>query len=367
MQESLVPDQLNFYDLSLKDLKSHLKSLGKEQFRAQQIFKWVYEKKVTEFEAMSNISKGFRSELPRLLHFSLPKVTSHLISQDGTQKFLFSGLANDTFEAVLIPSDDRLTLCVSSEVGCNMACKFCLTGKQKMTRKLNASEIVGQFIWAAKALAEQAKGDSSKGTQSEGNQHRISNIVFMGMGEPLDNPENVFKAIEILTSDWGINLSKKRITVSTSGIVPRMHLVADNKVRLAVSLNGVDNEIRSHLMPINKKYPLEVLLKACREHYQRSKDKITFEYVLIRGVTDSLDDAKKLHKLTRSVPCKINIIPFNEHSGSKFQSPTEEAVKAFQKELMDLGTHVLLRKSMGRDIYAACGQLRSKVENHSTS
>jgi 23S rRNA (adenine2503-C2)-methyltransferase len=181
----------------------------------------------------------------------------------------------------------------------------------------------------------------------------------MGMGEPLDNPEAVFKAIEILQSDWGMNVSRRKITVSTSGLVPEMWRVADAKVRLAVSLNAVSDEVRSRIMPINNKYPLKQLLEACREHYRQSKDKITFEYVLLAGVTDSLEDARKLYKLTKSIPCKINLIPFNEHPGSDFLRPSEQVVRAFQNELIYLGAHVLLRKTMGRDIYAACGQLNA--------
>ncbi len=340
----------SFFDFTLEDLESFLKGLGKEHYRAQQLFKWVYERKVFDFTQMTNLSKDFRQELPDVLDLSLPRVVSHLKSAiDGTQKFLFDVGDGDTVEAVLIPSDDRLTLCVSSEVGCNMACKFCFTAKQKLKKRLTAGQIVGQFVQAHLAL-------------SEG--QRISNIVFMGMGEPLDNPEAVFKSIEILHSEWGMNVSRKKITVSTSGLVPEMWRVAAAKVRLAVSLNGSTDEIRSQVMPINKKYPMSELLKACREHARVTKDKITFEYVLLKGVTDSLEDARRLHQITRSVPCKINIIPFNEHPQSGYTRPSDEVVKQFQDELIRLGSHVLLRKTMGRDIFAACGQLNATYKNH---
>lgn len=340
----------SFFDLSLEDLKKFLKGLGKEQYRAQQLYKWVYERRIFEFENMTNLSKDFREELPKVLDLSLPRVISHLKSaMDGTQKFLFDVGDGDSVEAVLIPSDDRLTLCVSSEVGCNMACRFCFTAKQKLKKRLTAGQIVGQFVQALQSLPEG---------------QRISNIVFMGMGEPLDNPEAVFKAIEILHSEWGLNVSRRKITVSTSGLVPEMWRVADAKVRLAVSLNGSTEEIRSQVMPINKKYSLEQLLAACREHARITKDKITFEYVLLKGVTDSLEDARRLHKLTRSVPCKINIIPFNEHPQSGYHRPSDETVKQFQDELIRLGSHVLLRKTMGRDIFAACGQLNATYKDH---
>lgn len=339
----------NFYDLTLAQIQNLIAGKGKEKFRAQQIFRWVYEKRISSFTEMSNISRDFSKELEGVFHFKLPKKVSELKSLDGTRKYLFDIGEGNTIETVLIPSgEDRLTLCVSSEVGCNMACKFCFTGKQKLKRRLSTSEIVGQFMHVHDSLQPEGK--------------RISNIVFMGMGEPLDNPESVFASIDILTSEWGINLSKRKITVSTSGLVPLMPLITQAGVRLAVSLNAPNDEVRNHIMPINKKYPLSELLAACKDHCAESGDKVTFEYVLLKGVTDSLKDAKELHQLTRGVPCKINIIPFNEHPGSDFQRPERESVLRFQAELMRLGAHVLLRKTMGRDIYAACGQLTSVYE-----
>ncbi len=334
----------NFFGLTLSDLENILQGMGKEKFRAQQLFKWVYEKRTFDFSQMSNLAKNFRDELPLFIDLSLPKVIKHLKSVDGTQKFLFDVGDGESVESVLIPSDDRLTLCISSEVGCNMACKFCFTAKQKLKKRLTAADIVGQFLQVSLLLNPD---------------QRISNIVFMGMGEPLDNPDEVFKAIEILHSDWGMNVSRKKITVSTSGLVPEMWRVAHAKVRLAVSLNGYNDEVRSQVMPINKKYPLKDLLAACREYYKETKEKITFEYVLLQGITDSIEAARALHKLTRSIPCKINIIPFNEHPDSGFHRPSDETVKAFQQELTFLGSQVLLRKTMGRDIFAACGQLNA--------
>jgi len=338
----------NFYGMSQDDLRSFLKGLGKEQFRAQQIFKWVYEQRVTELEQMSNLSKTFREELKDLLDFSLPPVVSHLISVDGTQKFLFDVGDGNTIEAVVIPSEDRLTLCISSEVGCNMACKFCFTGKQKLKRRLKAHEIVGQYMQVSDHLKEG---------------QRISNLVFMGMGEPLDNPEAVFKSIEVLHDPWGMNLSRKKITVSTSGLVPEMWRIAASKARLAVSLNGSNDEIRSQVMPINKRYPIKELFAACRKYVEETGDKVTFEYVMLKGVTDGLEQARELHQLTRSIPCKINLIPFNEHPGSGFERPSDDQIQKFQDELIRLGSHVLLRRTMGRDIFAACGQLTSEFAN----
>ncbi len=335
---------VNFYSMTLEDLKDYLKGRGKEQFRAQQIFKWVYEQRVIDPEKMTNLSKKFREELPQLLSFELPPVVKHLKSVDGTQKLLFDMGQGNTVEAVVIPSEGRLTLCISSEVGCNIACKFCFTGKQKLKRRLRTEEIVGQFM----AVHDRLEADQ-----------RISNIVFMGMGEPLDNPEAVFKTVEVIHSPWGINLSRKKITVSTSGIIPEMWRIADAKVRLAVSLNAPNDEIRSQVMPINRKYPVSDLLKACKDYCEKTGDKVTFEYVLMKGVTDQLEHARQLVKLVRGVPCKINIIPFNEHPGSGYERPSDAQVELFHTELIKLGAHVLLRRSMGRDIFAACGQLTS--------
>lgn len=343
-----TPELTNFYSFTLPDLEAFLKQFGKEKFRAQQIFKWVYEQRVTDFDQMLNLSKDLRAELKNLITFKLPPVIKHLISVDGTQKFLFDVRDGNSIEAVVIPSDDRLTLCVSSEIGCNMACQFCFTGKQKLKRRLTADEIVGQFMVVQDSLAKEGQG------------RKLSNIVFMGMGEPLDNSDNVFKSIDVIHSPWGVNLSLKKITVSTSGLIPEMYKVAEAKVRLAVSLNGYSDEVRSLVMPINKKYPLKDLLEECKRYYRATGEKITMEYVLLKGVTDQIDHARQLVKLLRDVPCKINLIPFNEHPGSGFERPSDETVQAFHAETQKLGAQVLLRRTMGRDIFAACGQLTTK-------
>ena len=338
----------NFYEYSLPELEQILTGLGKEKFRAKQVFKWVYEQRVENYDEMSNVSKAFRAELPNIFHFELPRTVAELKSKDGTRKWLFDIGDGMTIETVLIPNKDRLTLCVSSEVGCNIACRFCFTGKQKLKRRLTAGQIVGQFLHANDSLAKEGL--------------RVTNIVFMGMGEPLDNPDAVFKAIEILHDQNGIGLSRKKITVSTSGLVPMMPLISKAGVRLAVSLNAPNDEIRSYVMPINKKWNVYQLLDACREYYAETNDRITFEYVLLKGVTDKIEQAKELWDLVRDIPCKINLIPFNEHPGSGFERPEPAQVIAFQNELIRLGAHVLLRKTMGRDIFAACGQLTSKYE-----
>ena len=300
------------------------------------------------FEEMSNVSKNFRKELPGIFHFRLPKTVAELKSKDGTRKWLFDIGDGMTIETVVIPNKDRLTLCVSSEVGCNIACRFCFTGKQKLKRRLSTGQIVGQFLHAQDSLKKEGL--------------RITNIVFMGMGEPLDNADAVFKAIEILHQPNGIGFSRRKITVSTSGLVNMMPRITEAGVRLAVSLNAPNNEIRDQVMPINKRWDINQLLEACRAHVRDSGDRVTFEYVLLKGITDRLAHARELWSMVKDIPCKINIIPFNEHPSSGFERPDVESVLAFQNELIRLGAHVLLRKTMGRDIFAACGQLTSKYE-----
>jgi 23S rRNA (adenine2503-C2)-methyltransferase len=344
--------RIPFYELTLPELKAELHGLGKESFRAEQLFRWIYGERVTDYDRMTNLSKTFRTEMSLALDLTLPKVLTHLKSRDGTQKFLFDVGAGQSVEAVLIPADDRRTLCLSSEIGCNMACGFCFTGKQKLKRRLSAGEIVGQFLQVMDRL------DPGE---------RITNIVYMGMGEPLDNADAVFRSIEIFHSPWGLNLSRKKITVSTSGIVPMIPKVTEAGVRLAVSLNGSNNQVRTEVMPINKRWPIEELLEACREHCAKSGDKVTVEYVLLKDVTDSMEHARELVHLLKNVPSKINIIPFNEHPDSGYERPSEERIVAFHNELMRLGAHVLRRKTMGRDIFAACGQLTSAHKNHPVS
>lgn len=340
--------QINFFGLTHEALEEVLIRFGEKKFRAQQLFRWVYGLRVVDPTLMTNISKDFRRRIPEIFDFSLPPLLKEWVSEDGTQKFLFCMGENRSVEAVLIPSKERLTLCVSTEVGCNMACRFCFTGKQKLVRRLSAWEVVGQFVQVNDRLAEG---------------RRITNVVFMGMGEPLDNPEAVFSAIKIWHNPWGINLSLRKITVSTSGLIPQIPLVTASGARLAVSLNATTDELRNAIMPINKKWPLKKLLQACRTHAEMTGDRVTLEYVLLKGLTDSLEDARRLYELTKDVPCKINIIPFNEHPDSGFERPSNNRVAAFQEELMQLGSHVLRRRTMGRDIYAACGQLTTAVES----
>ncbi|MCH2533690.1 MAG: 23S rRNA (adenine(2503)-C(2))-methyltransferase RlmN [Bdellovibrionales bacterium] len=342
----------NFYNLTLSELESVVAEYGHKAFRARQLFQWIYAHKVTDLDKMTNLSKDFKQDIPNIFNFEMPDLLTEKVSTDGTRKYLFSVGPGLSFETVMIPAGDRNTLCVSSEVGCNMACKFCFTAKQKLKKRLTASEIVGQFIKVQNMLPKDIQ---------------LTNIVFMGMGEPLDNPEGVFSSIKILTSELGVNLSRKKITVSTSGLVDKIPLVTESGARLAVSLNGADNQTRDRVMPINKKWNIEALLQACLDYTNATKDKVTFEYVLLKDVTDRPEDAKKLIQLARKIPCKINIIPFNEHPNSGFERPSESSIDRFQKVLMNNNIHVLRRKTMGRDIYAACGQLNSVYKNNEST
>ncbi len=342
-------EKLNFYNLTLPQLEEFLLSRNHKKFRAQQLFRWVYGLRVTDPKLMTNISLSFRDEIEGHFDFSLPQIIKTWSSDDGTRKFLFDMGAGRSVESVLIPSPGRLTICISTEVGCNLACQFCFTGKQKLVRRLTTGEVVGQLIQVRDLLPTD---------------QRITNVVFMGMGEPLDNPDAVFSAIEIWRNPWGLNLSRKKITVSTSGLVPQIPLVTASGTRLAVSLNASNDQVRNQIMPINKRWPIKDLLEACRTHAHASGDKVTLEYVLLKDVTDSLDHARQLYELTQDLPCKINIIPFNEHPQSDFERPSNNRVMAFQQELMRLGAHVLRRKTMGRDIYAACGQLTTATDKH---
>lgn len=342
---------VNFFDFKLQDLADFFKSKGEKPFRAQQIYKWIYVKKVYDPELMTDLSVAFRTQVKEWVSFDLPKIVDHRISKDGTQKFLFDVGDGYTVETVMIPADHRKTLCVSSEVGCNLACKFCYTGKEKLKKRLSAGQIVGQFVQVQNILEQQGEGP-------------LTNVVFMGMGEPLDNPTAVFNSIDILNQSHGLNFSRKRVTVSTSGLVPMIPLISNSGARMAVSLNGSNNQVRSEVMPINKKWPIEELLKACETHIQKTGQDVTFEYVLLKGVTDQLEHAHELAQLLKGMKCMINLIPFNEHPEADYQKPDMSTVLAFQRFLMKKGLTVYIRQTRGEDIFAACGQLNAVNQQH---
>jgi len=312
-------------------------------YRATQILAWAYKRRVTDFTVMSDVPRELRLAVAR--RFTPPTLVPSFVarSHDSTRKLLFRLDERAAVEAVLIPDPPRLTLCISSQAGCGMGCAFCATARLGLLRNLTPAEIVGQVLAAQNQLDE---GE------------RISNLVFMGMGEPLANFDALLQAIEILTADWGVGLSGRRITVSTAGLVPQMvRLVQETPVQLAVSLTATTNEQRDVLMPVNRRYPIEELLATCRSLPIPQRRRITFEYVLLAGVNDSEADATRLARLLRGIRAKVNLIPFNPFPGANFKRPDDRVVIRFQEELLASGLNATIRRSRGRDIQAACGQL----------
>ena len=342
--------KINILDLSREQLLAWLNEQGIESYRADQILKWIYLRQADDFETMTDISKPIRALLEQ--QFSIHRLETIKIenSKDGSQKYLFRLPDHKLVESVLIPEKDHLTLCISSQVGCAQDCRFCLTAAGGFERNLTAGEIVSQVR-------------DIKNEVDDKDHIRLRNIVFMGMGEPLANYKNLIGALTVITdNDYGLRFASRRVTVSTAGLVPRLaDLGRDTKVNLAVSLNAVDNETRSRLMPINRKYPLEVLLEACGEYRTAPGRLITFEYILIKGVNDSADDARRLAKLLHPIRSKINLIPFNPHEGCSYERPDETAIIRFQEILIDKHYTVMIRQSKGQDISAACGQLRARI------
>jgi len=333
----------NLLDFTLEEMEEFISSLGKEKFRARQIMKWLHQSGSLSFDDMTTLSRDFRARLSELARISRPQIIKMLTSTDGTRKALLRLEDGLFIESVLIPGKSHWTICLSTQAGCAMNCKFCLTASQGFKRNLLPSEIVGQLI----AL----KHETPEGID-------IKNIVMMGMGEPLANYENTLKTINILTCDFGLGISNRKITVSTCGLAPQIvQLGKDICINLAVSLNAHDDETRSKIMPINKKYSLEVLLDACRQYPMPGRRLLTFEYILIDGFNSSVQDARKLAVLLKGQRCKLNLIVFNEFPGSPFKSPPQKDVEAFQQTLIDNHYTTMLRKSKGSDILAACGQL----------
>ena len=346
----MIGEKISIKHLTFDELKTKLGNMGLKGYRAGQITSWIYQHYAVSFEAMTNIAKAERDRLALAFSLTAPPLLQAERSSDGTRKFLFGLEDGHTIESVLIPDDDRQTLCISSQVGCQQACRFCLTGQGGFTRNLLFFEIADQVLEVSRIL----KDEGSRG---------ITNIVLMGMGEPLANFDEVIKAIRVITSDRALGFSGRRLTLSTDGLVPEMEALgrADIRVNLAVSLNATTDETRDRIMPVNRRYPLEDLLAACRRFPLAPRRRITFEYVLLRGVNDSEDDALRLTRLLKGIKCKVNLIPFNPFPGSDFKRPDDAAVKRFQKILQDYSYTALVRESRGRDISAACGQLRERA------
>lgn len=337
-----MENKIDIKGLTLPKMREWFTEIGEKPFHANQVFRWLYIQKVTDFNEMTNISKSLRDKLKELASISSLEIDTLLTAADGTTKIRYRLIDGEMIETVLIPDKKRLTLCISSQVGCAVNCRFCFTAKMGFIRSLTTSEIVDQVMFAS---------------MIEGFPP-ITNVVFMGMGEPLNNLENVIDASDILLAQHGFGFSKKRITVSTSGIVPAITEFKNRLgVRLAVSLNATTDAQRTDIMPINKKWNIKTLLDTLRALTLEPREKITIEYVMIRGLNDTLEDAARLHQLLKGIPTKINLIPFNPHSGSTFKRPFTQTIEAFHQYLYNRKEDILLRRSRGDDIGAACGQL----------
>ncbi|NVN89101.1 MAG: radical SAM protein [Desulfuromonadales bacterium] len=363
-------------NLTLPALEQFLQGQGKERFRAIQVFKWIFQKDACTFDEMTNISKELRRELTDTAVISNLEAEAVEEGSDGTRKYLFKLADGNGIESVLIPIEGRNTLCISSQAGCAMGCEFCLTGTFKLTRNLTTAEIVNQIMAVKRDLVRNpptlpaSAGESLVNNfddDDDSDEHPpspadIRNIVMMGMGEPLHNLDNVIPAIRIMIDGNGLQLSNRRVTVSTCGLVPEMERLGREipNVNLAVSLNATTDELRDRIMPVNRRYPIKELLRACREFPLPGRRKVTFEYVMLGGLNDSLDDAKRLLRLISDIPNKVNLIPFNEFKGCGFRAPTRTAIDAFHKYLIDRHVTVITRDSRGSDISAACGQLKGR-------
>jgi len=345
----------NLVGLDRDELVQAVGELGLEPFRARQLWHWIYHRGATDFAAMSTLAKPVREKLAEHFTVDRPTAVKDLKSFDGTRKWLLRWEDGQEVESVHIPEEDRGTLCVSSQVGCTLTCRFCHTGTQRLVRNLEAAEIVAQVMVARDMLGEWPSPKDGR---------MLSNIVMMGMGEPLYNYANVAKALKIVMDGEGIAISKRKITLSTSGVVPMMRRCGEElNVNLAVSLHAVTNELRDRIVPINRKYPIEELLDACRTYPGTSNARrITFEYVMLKDVNDSPADAKELCRLLRGIPAKVNLIPFNPWPGSPFERSTDKAIQIFGDIVNAAGYASPVRTPRGEDILAACGQLKSESQ-----
>ncbi|ADD78028.1 23S rRNA (adenine2503-C2)-methyltransferase [Pantoea sp. PA1] len=346
--------KINLLDLNRQQMREFFVSLGEKPFRADQVMKWIYHYCCDDFEQMTDINKKLRNRLMELTEIRAPEVAEEMRSTDGTIKWAIR-VGDQLVETVYIPEGDRATLCVSSQVGCALECKFCSTAQQGFNRNLRVSEIIGQ-VWRAAKIVGAAKVTG---------QRPITNVVMMGMGEPLLNLNNVVPAMEIMLDDFGFGLSKRRVTLSTSGVVPALDKLGDMiDVALAISLHAPNDKLRDDIVPINKKYNIETFLAAVKRYIGKSnanQGRVTIEYVLLDHVNDSTDDAHELAALLKETPCKINLIPWNPFPGAPYGRSSNSRIDRFSKVLMDYGFTTIVRKTRGDDIDAACGQLAGEV------
>lgn len=342
---------LNLADLDRAALAKELNHLGAKPFCAVQLYEWIYKHGVTDFSAMNNLSKALRAQLAERFTLSWPTVKAKYLDEDGTCKWVLELSDGYTIETVYIPDKGRGTLCVSSQVGCAVGCAFCATGSMGFRRNLTLSEIIGQLKLAIDTYSTNLNQD-----------HAITNVVFMGMGEPLLNLDTVLAAIDLMLDDHAYGLSKYRVTVSTSGVLPQLAKLQASEVALAISLHATQNSLRDQLVPMNRAYPIEKLLAFCDHYYTDSRRAVTIEYIMINELNDSLDDAKRLAKLLANGRYKVNLIPFNDVSNAKFKPSTSVRLNAFRDYLMSKGLTAITRRSRGSQIAAACGQLVQQLK-----
>ncbi len=340
----IISNQADIRGLSLKELGEGLQAIGEKSFRAAQVFDWIYKKHACDFETMSNLPPPLRAKLKEKFLLFSPSVVAEHHSSDGTKKFLLAMKDSEKVETVLIPAKARATVCVSTQAGCKFGCKFCASGLGGWTRNLTAAEIITEVLYA----------------KSKSQSQPPSHIVFMGTGEPLDNYENLMQAIRLINAPQALGIAARRITVSTCGVIPQILKLADEglQIELAISLHGYNDESRKVLMPVNKKYPMNELILACREYIKATKRQITFEYILIKDVTCSPQAVRELSVLLKGMICKMNLIPYNPVSEFDHKTPTRQEMFDFQESLERAGIHATIRTPRGRDVSAACGQLR---------
>ncbi len=344
----------NLLDFDVEQLNAWFASIGEKPFRARQMLRWMYREGEPDFTAMTDLPVSLREKLLQLAHVAAPQVMRDEISADGTRKWLLDVGTGNAVETVFIPEAERGTLCISSQAGCVLNCSFCSTGKQGFNRNLRVAEIIGQLWWANRQIGKNAEG-----------KWPVTNVVMMGMGEPLLNFDNTVSALRLMLDDHVYGLSRRRVTLSTSGIVPAMDRLRDEcPVALAVSLHASNDSLRDVLVPINQKYPLRELLAACQRYLERApRDFVTFEYVMLDGVNDSMQQAQELVGLVRDVPCKFNLIPFNPFPQTHYRRSGTDAIARFRDVLMQAGIITTIRKTRGDDIAAACGQLAGQVRD----
>jgi 23S rRNA (adenine2503-C2)-methyltransferase len=337
----------NFYNLTLKELETLIGTLGKEKYRSRQLFKWIYNKGILDFDEMSDVPKGLRIIFKDMLDLKHLEIIDVFTSTDGSLKFGFLGEDGNLIESVLIPEKERNTLCISSQIGCRMGCRFCVTGKIGFIRNLKVSEIVGQLMAAKQYLGNR----------------KITNIVFMGMGEPIDNLENFNHALEILKDPAGLDFSHRKITVSSVGLIGGLKTIDPKTAGIAISLNAADDKTRTYLMPINRLYPIREIIDYVKGFKGGNRNRITFEYVLIKDINDSPDSAQVLSEMLAGLRCKINLIPYNESPYIDFKAPSDKTIEQFHSYLLSKHFTVIVRESRGKDIAGACGQLGMKYLN----